>query len=143
LLDLVQQIERVAALSVELVDKSDDRHVAQPAHLEEFAVCSSMPPWYPWRRCRAPSGSTTVGPCIWYNNQTFAIEFAGAVMAEIRTRVLVGPDHRISGTAPAAVPPGEHEVTITVVPSLLINAPTSRSTSTPCRLTTWGLGLKG
>ena len=27
-------------------------------------------------------------------------------MAEIRTRVLVGPDHSISGTAPAAVPPG-------------------------------------
>ena len=35
-------------------------------------------------------------------------------MAEIRTRVLVGPDHSISGTAPAAVPPGEHEVTIIV-----------------------------
>ena len=35
-------------------------------------------------------------------------------MAEIRTRVLVGPDHSISGTAPAAVPPGEHEVTINV-----------------------------
>ena len=37
-------------------------------------------------------------------------------MAEIRTRVLVGRDHRISGTAPAAVPPGEHEVTITLTP---------------------------
>jgi hypothetical protein len=37
-------------------------------------------------------------------------------MAEIRTRVLVGPDHNISGTAPAAVPPGEHEVTIIVAP---------------------------
>ena len=35
-------------------------------------------------------------------------------MTEIRTRVLIGPDHRISGTAPATVPPGEHEVTITV-----------------------------
>jgi hypothetical protein len=34
-------------------------------------------------------------------------------MTQIRTRVLVGPDHRISGTAPAA----EHEVTITVAPS--------------------------
>ena len=33
-------------------------------------------------------------------------------MTEIRTRVLVGPDRRISGTAPAAVPPGEHEITI-------------------------------
>ena len=39
-------------------------------------------------------------------------------MAEIRTRVLVGPEHRISGTAPAAVPPGEHEATITVAPAL-------------------------
>jgi hypothetical protein len=39
-------------------------------------------------------------------------------MTEIRTRVLVGPDHRISGTAPAAVPPGEHEVTITVTLAL-------------------------
>jgi hypothetical protein len=36
-------------------------------------------------------------------------------MNEIRTRVLVGPDHRISGTAPEEVPPGEHEVVITVV----------------------------
>jgi hypothetical protein len=35
-------------------------------------------------------------------------------MTEIRARVLVGPDHRISGTAPAGVPPGEHEVTIIV-----------------------------
>ena len=35
-------------------------------------------------------------------------------MTEIRARVLVGPDHRISGTASAAVPSGEHEVTITV-----------------------------
>lgn len=33
-------------------------------------------------------------------------------MNEIRTRVVVGPDHRISGTAPAEVPVGEHEVTI-------------------------------
>ena len=37
LLDLVQEVERVAGLAVELVDKSDDRHVAQPAHLEELA----------------------------------------------------------------------------------------------------------
>jgi hypothetical protein len=35
-------------------------------------------------------------------------------MNEIRTRVVVGPDHRISGTAPAEVPMGEHEVTITL-----------------------------
>jgi hypothetical protein len=32
-------------------------------------------------------------------------------MAENRTRVMVGPDHGISGTAPVALPPGEHEVT--------------------------------
>ena len=32
-------------------------------------------------------------------------------MTEIRTRVMVGPDRRISGIAPADVPPGEHEVT--------------------------------
>jgi hypothetical protein len=36
-------------------------------------------------------------------------------MNEIRTRVLVGPDHRISGTAPEDVPPGEHDAIITVV----------------------------
>ena len=35
-------------------------------------------------------------------------------MNQIRTRVRVGPDHRISGTAPDGVPPGEHEVTIAV-----------------------------
>jgi hypothetical protein len=37
LLDLVQQVERVARLAVELVDKGDDRHVAQPTYLEELA----------------------------------------------------------------------------------------------------------
>ena len=37
-------------------------------------------------------------------------------MTEIRARVLVGSDRRISGTAPQAVPPGEHEVTIIVLP---------------------------
>lgn len=37
-------------------------------------------------------------------------------MNEIRTRIQVGPDHRISGTAPAEVPPGESEVTISVSP---------------------------
>ena len=39
-------------------------------------------------------------------------------MTEIRARVLVGPDRRISGSAPPEVPPGEHEVTITVLPPL-------------------------
>jgi hypothetical protein len=38
-------------------------------------------------------------------------------MDEIRTRVLVGPDQRISGTAPPVVPPGEHEATIIVAPA--------------------------
>jgi hypothetical protein len=37
LLDLVDQVERVTALAVELVDEGDDRHVAQPAHLEELS----------------------------------------------------------------------------------------------------------
>ncbi len=35
-------------------------------------------------------------------------------MNEIRTRIQVSPDHRISGVAPAEVPPGEHEVTISI-----------------------------
>lgn len=35
-------------------------------------------------------------------------------MNEIRTRIQVGPDQQISGVAPADVPPGIHEVTITV-----------------------------
>ena len=34
--------------------------------------------------------------------------------SHILTRIHVGPDHRITGTAPASVPPGEHEVTITL-----------------------------
>jgi len=47
LLDLVQQVERVAGLAVELVDKGDDRHVAQPAHLEELAGLLLDAPWVP------------------------------------------------------------------------------------------------
>ena len=35
-------------------------------------------------------------------------------MNEIRTRVVVGSDHGISGKAPTAVPAGEHEVIITL-----------------------------
>jgi hypothetical protein len=35
-------------------------------------------------------------------------------MNEIRTRILVGPDHQITGRVPAEVPPGEHEAIITV-----------------------------
>ena len=37
LLDLVQQVERVAALAVHLVDEGDDRNIAQPADLEQLA----------------------------------------------------------------------------------------------------------
>jgi hypothetical protein len=37
-------------------------------------------------------------------------------MDQIRTRVMVSADHSISGTAPNDVPPGEHEVVITVRP---------------------------
>ena len=35
-------------------------------------------------------------------------------MNEIRTRIQVGPDHTISGTAPPDVAPGEHVATITI-----------------------------
>ena len=38
-------------------------------------------------------------------------------MTQIHTRIRVGPDHRISGIAPPEVPPGEHEVTITLATS--------------------------
>ena len=36
-------------------------------------------------------------------------------MNDIRACIQVGADHRITGTAPADVPPGEHEVIIAVV----------------------------
>ena len=45
LLDLADEVERVAALAVELVDKGQDRHVAQPADLEELAGLLSKPAW--------------------------------------------------------------------------------------------------
>jgi len=38
----------------------------------------------------------------------------GNIMNELRTQIQVGEDHRISGIAPADVPPGIHEATITV-----------------------------
>lgn len=38
-------------------------------------------------------------------------------MIEVHTRIRVDPDHRISGVAPHDVPPGEHEVTITLASS--------------------------
>lgn len=37
-------------------------------------------------------------------------------MTQIRARILVGRDHRISGTVPDDVPPGEHEALITLAP---------------------------
>jgi hypothetical protein len=37
-------------------------------------------------------------------------------MQDVRTRIRVNADHTITGVAPADVPPGEHEVTITVSP---------------------------
>jgi hypothetical protein len=40
-------------------------------------------------------------------------------MNDIRTRIHVGSDHRITGTAPAEVPPGEHDATITVATPLV------------------------
>jgi hypothetical protein len=46
-------------------------------------------------------------------------------MSQIHARIRVGPDHRISGRAPD-VPPGEHEVTITLVPSPARQIPTKR-----------------
>jgi hypothetical protein len=36
-------------------------------------------------------------------------------MNDVRTRIHVGRDRRITGTAPADVPPGDHEATIAVV----------------------------
>ena len=36
-------------------------------------------------------------------------------MIELRARIRVGPDHHITGTAPPDVPPGEHEVSITLI----------------------------
>ena len=47
-------------------------------------------------------------------------------MAQIHTRIRVGPDHRISGVAPPELPPGEHEVTITLVPSPERETPTKK-----------------
>jgi len=35
-------------------------------------------------------------------------------MSAIKTRIRIDPDHHISGTAPAVVPAGEHEATITI-----------------------------
>ena len=37
LLYLVEQIKRVLGLAIHLVDEGNDRHVAQPANLEEFS----------------------------------------------------------------------------------------------------------
>jgi hypothetical protein len=47
-------------------------------------------------------------------------------MSQIHARIRVGSDHRISGVAPPNVPPGEHEVTITLVPSPARQMPTKK-----------------
>jgi hypothetical protein len=47
-------------------------------------------------------------------------------MNEVRTRIRVGPDHRISGVAPPDVPPGEHEVTIALAPSPTLATPAKK-----------------
>jgi hypothetical protein len=49
-----------------------------------------------------------------------------ADMAQIHARIVVDPDHRITGIAPPDVPPGEHEVTITLVPSPARQKPAKR-----------------
>ncbi len=36
-------------------------------------------------------------------------------MGDIRTRIRVGADRHISGTAPPDVPPGDHDITISIV----------------------------
>ena len=38
-------------------------------------------------------------------------------MTAIKARIRVADDHSISGTAPEGVPPGEHEVAITIAPA--------------------------
>lgn len=38
-------------------------------------------------------------------------------MQEVRTRIHVSADRTITGTAPSDVPPGEHEITITISPA--------------------------
>ena len=47
-------------------------------------------------------------------------------MTQIYTRIRVGPDHRITGVAPPDLPPGEHEVTITLVSSSAQQIPTKK-----------------
>ena len=37
-------------------------------------------------------------------------------MHDIKARIRVDADHKISGVAPPDVPPGEHEITITMAP---------------------------
>jgi hypothetical protein len=69
--------------------------------------------------------------------------FAGAGMTQIRTRIFVGPDHRIIGTAPAAVPPGEHEsiIDVAVMPVRQRPAPFNVDASPIYDLGPWPEGL--
>ena len=69
-------------------------------------------------------------------------------MTDIRARIRVDPDHRISGTAPADVPPGEHEVTIIVARPQraekrprIAGLPTASSISLTTSVTSTGLLL--
>jgi hypothetical protein len=39
-------------------------------------------------------------------------------MSEVRARIRIGRDHVISGVAPDDIPPGDHEVLITVGPPI-------------------------
>jgi len=45
-------------------------------------------------------------------------------MSDVRARILVDADHSITGVAPPEVPPGEHEVMITVAPRPAVQLPT-------------------
>ena len=64
-------------------------------------------------------------------------------MNEVRTRIRVGSDHRISGVAPPDVPPGEHEVTFTLVPSPARETPAKSSGSKTSRNTILVRGPRG
>ena len=64
-------------------------------------------------------------------------------MTQIHTRIRVGPDHRISGIAPPEVPPGEHEVTITLATSPARETPPKSSGSRTSRNTILARGPRG
>ena len=53
-------------------------------------------------------------------------------MTAVITRIRVAPDHTISGLAPPDVPPGEHEVMITIT-----RQPNRRVSNLPVRHGRW------